>query len=168
MTSNHSIAIMLIFHECITCAFFVNINLMFILSAKAISLSLSHGNSVYSCIPYMIFGWLEKERYGTFDRCFDWGYMGLQLMEEYCKETVRAERGQVYGIFGSLITWLKNPLWEDVVYLTKAHKHSVEVGDYAYGCFTSFHLVSIFFAIKPLHELTTLTQQYVDFMRASK
>jgi hypothetical protein len=168
MTDKKSLAIIQILHSSITGAFFVNLNLMFVIAAKSISVTLRYGNSPASCFPFLIFGWLEKTRFNTFDRCYDWASLGLRLCDKYCKDTIRAERGQVYELFGALISWNKNPPSEDLNYLTKSFQYCIQVGDHAYACYNCFHIISITFSLQPLHDLFSYGRQYIDFARTSK
>jgi predicted ATPase len=100
MTDTTYVAMATMLNKSLTTSFFTDIDLALYLGANLVSLSILHGNSTYACFGYIFFGWLEKGKFSRFDTVVEWGLLGLTLCENYSKDKVMADRGQVWNLHG--------------------------------------------------------------------
>jgi predicted ATPase len=83
MTDQKYLAAVSLLSNSITSCYFVDIDLALYLAAKVTSFSIKYGHACHSFPAYILFGWLEKNKFNTFDNIFDWGTLSLRLCEKY-------------------------------------------------------------------------------------
>ena len=84
-------------------AYFTDENLRALVVARMVNLSLEHGNSDGSCVAYVQLGWFVGPRFEDYQAAFQFGKLGLDLVEKRGLERFRARVAQCFGYF--VIPW---------------------------------------------------------------
>ena len=100
MTDKTHLAIVTMLSKCIPSSFFTDTELTLLICSKIVEISMKFGNCPFSCFAYLVFGWLEKRNYSSYEKCYEWGTLGQQLCEHFSEKKPIAERSQVWLIFG--------------------------------------------------------------------
>ena len=78
-------------------ALFTDENLLCLVVARMVNLSLEHGNSDGSCFAYVCSAWSLGPHFGDYQAAFRFGKLGLDLVEKRGLDRFKA---RVYRCFG--------------------------------------------------------------------
>jgi predicted ATPase len=114
LTDQRYFAILTMLSKVLPSAFFIDVDLTIILCAKIIVISMTSGNCPFSCLSYLVFGWLERRNYSTYELCYEWGQLGHRLCEAYSEKKPIVERSQVWEVFGNVIIFFTVLKYQDL------------------------------------------------------
>ncbi|KYG06246.1 hypothetical protein BE21_35950 [Sorangium cellulosum] len=116
--------------ELCTSAFFTDPDLLALIIARAVRLSLSHGNAAVSSYAYVWFGSMLGPLYGDHRAGYAFGVLALRLNERlgHVKLNCKLE-----FMFGCYINHWSRHARTDVPHLRRAYEHSLQTGDVTYG-----------------------------------
>lgn len=107
-----------------------------------ISLSLKHGNTVYSSFAYATYGILEGNLFNRFDRAYHYGELSIKLAKHFKKIEVISQSQFTMGFF--LNHWQRH-IREALPHLKSGREFSEKSGDMVYFAYNvaAYHLANL-------------------------
>ncbi|WP_437987545.1 sensor histidine kinase [Sorangium sp. So ce117] len=141
-------------------------NLLSLLVARMVNLSLDHGNCDASCLAYVRLGSLLGSRFGDYQAGFRFGKLGLDLMEKRANLRFKA---RVYFVFWFTINPWTRHVRTSVEPLRCAFHVAQETGDLTYSSYLSAVLVTLLLTEgDPLGEVQREAEVALAFTRKAK
>ncbi|MCY1064617.1 AAA family ATPase [Nannocystis sp. RBIL2] len=145
----------------LSAAFIARPELYPLLTAKAVNLSLRHGNAAESCIAYSYFASLRAADFGDVGSAFEFSEMSLRLN---AKLDDRKVRGRLLFIHVNFIAHRRKHFATSIPMLEQACADCLECGDLLYAGFAAYsRLMTTFQTGVPLAEVLRLSQTYAVF-----
>jgi predicted ATPase/signal transduction histidine kinase len=147
-------------------AYFTDQNLRCLIVARMVNLSLENGNGDGSCVAYVQLGWFVGPRFGDYQAAFQFGKLGLDLVEKHGLERFRARVSQCFGYFIS--PWSKH-LRVSVELLRRSLATARQTGDLKYAVYGCDRLTTVLLAAgEPLAEVQRQAENAIEFARRAK
>jgi PAS domain S-box-containing protein len=137
MTDPTSLATLDVLIKLWPAAIFTDMNLFFLTMARAVNLSLEHGNSDGSCAAYVRLGALAGSRFGDYQAGLRFGRLGYELVEQ---RGLKRFRGRTYMLFGCYILPLTKHVMSARDVLRRAFLSASESGDLTFAAYCTGHL----------------------------
>ncbi|WP_434425885.1 sensor histidine kinase [Nannocystis pusilla] len=132
-----------------------------LLTAKAVNLSLRHGNAAESCLAYSCFAFLRAADLGDVGSAFEFSEMSLRLN---AKLDDRKLRGRLLFLHVNFIAHWRKHFAASIPMLEQARADCLECGDLLYAGFATYsRLMTTFQTGVPLAEVLRLSQTYATF-----
>ncbi|NUP07017.1 MAG: AAA family ATPase [Polyangiaceae bacterium] len=136
-----------------------------LLTAKAVNLSLRHGNQAESCLAYSSYAVLLVSMIGDISSGFEFSEMSMRLNE---KLDDRKLRGKILVIHGDHVHAWKRPFATVFPYLDRSLRASLEVGDLVWASYLAFVITWLVFEKgDPLDEVLRVSRRYATFAKQS-
>jgi predicted ATPase/signal transduction histidine kinase len=147
-------------------AYFTDQNLRCLIVARMVNLSLGNGNTDGSCVAYVQLGWFVGPRFGDYQAAFQFGKLGLDLVEKHGLERFRARVSQCFGYFIS--PWSRH-LRGSVDLLRRSLATARQAGDLKYAVYGCDRLTTVLLAAgEPLVEIQREAENAIEFARRAK
>ena len=160
------IAILRILSLIFPSAAYANPALLPLIFTKQMKFCLQHGNSDFSASAYLNYGLLLGNFLGDLDQAYRFGRLGLDYLERFPNQTLKAKILMTFLTFISL--WqehLRNSLEPSL----EAYSMGLEVGDFESACFASATYCGNFLLTgNPLSEFVEKIEIYGEFCRQIK
>ncbi|MGK3962480.1 AAA family ATPase [Sorangium sp. So ce118] len=141
-------------------------NLLNLLVARMVNLSLEHGNSDASCLAYVRLGSLLGSHFGDYRAGFRFGKLGLDLTE---KRAVLRFKARVYFVFWYTINPWTRHVRTSFDPLRRGFHAAQEIGDLTYSSYLSAVLVTLLLTKgDPLDEVQREAEGALEFTRKAK
>ncbi|XXY23466.1 AAA family ATPase [Sorangium sp. So ce216] len=147
-------------------ALFTDENLLSLLVARMVNLSIEHGNSDASCLGYVRLGTVLGPRFGDYRAGFRFGKLGLDLVEKRGLDRFKA---RVYLVFWyAIYPWTRH-VRTSLDRLRSAFHAAQEAGDLTYASYlrTAF-LTLLLIDGQPLGEVQREAEGALEFARKAK
>ncbi|MEG4250242.1 AAA family ATPase [Microcoleus sp. Pol10D4] len=118
-------------------AYFVDQDLLALISLKMVNLSLENGNSDVSAHGYAFWGFLAGARLVDYEVGYEFGLLSMKLNEKFHNVNLACK---VFNMFGGLINPWRSHLKKGIPFLRKGYLAGVETGD-VYVSYNSYHLI---------------------------
>ena len=118
-------------------AYFVDQDLLALISLKMVNLSLEYGNSDVSAHGYAFWGFLAGARLVDYEVGYEFGLLSMKLNEKFQNVNLACK---VFNMFGGLINPWRSHLKKGIPFLRKGYLAGVETGD-VYVSYNSYHLI---------------------------
>ncbi|MEG4321298.1 MULTISPECIES: AAA family ATPase [unclassified Microcoleus] len=118
-------------------AYFVDQDLLALISLKMVNLSLENGNSDVSAHGYAFWGFLAGARLVDYEVGYEFGLLSMKLNEQFHNVNLACK---VFNMFGGLINPWRSHLKKGIPFLRKGYLAGVETGD-VYVSYNSSHLI---------------------------
>ena len=118
-------------------AYFVDQDLLALISLKMVNLSLENGNSEVSAHGYAFWGFLAGARLVDYEVGYEFGLLSMKLNEQFHNVNLACK---VFNMFGGLINPWRSHLKKGIPFLRKGYLAGVETGD-VYVSYNSYHLI---------------------------
>ncbi len=118
-------------------AYFVDQDLLALISLKMVNLSLEHGNSDVSAHGYAFWGFLAGARLVDYEVGYEFGLLSMKLNEQFHNVNLACK---VFNMFGGLINPWRSHLKKGIPFLRNGYLAGVETGD-VYVSYNSYHLI---------------------------
>ncbi|WP_437803833.1 sensor histidine kinase [Sorangium sp. So ce693] len=166
MTDPDCRATMDVLSSCDVPALFSDKNLLSLLVARMVNLSLERGNSDASCLAYVRLGSLLGSHFGDYRAGFRFGKLGLDLME---KRAILRFKARVYFVFWYTINPWARHVRTSVGPLRRGFCAAQENGDLTYSSYLSAVLVTLLLMEgDPLDEVQREAEGALEFTRKAK
>ena len=120
-------------------AMFTDQNLLGLIAARMVNLSLEHGNCDGSCFAYVWLGFVLGSRFGDYARGIRFGSVGLALVDH---RGLTRFKPRTYLAFGTLINpWMRDLLTSRDL-LRAAFNAAHEIGDLTYAAYSFTNLIT--------------------------
>ena len=147
-------------------ALFTDYNLLCLVLGRIVNISLEHGNGPGSCLGYVHLGLVLGPRFAKHEAAYQFGELGLSLVDRPGFERLAA---RVYQGFGNFVVPWKHHVREGEFHLRRALELANSNGDLTYAAYLQFILLSQLLArALPLSDLHQFGDQAVAFARASR
>ncbi|MBV8486341.1 MAG: AAA family ATPase [Verrucomicrobia bacterium] len=147
-------------------AYFTDQNLRCLIVARMVNLSLENGNSDGSCVAYVQLGWFVGPRFGDYQAAYQFGKLGLDLVEKHGLERFRARVTQCFGYF--IRPWSRH-LSGSVELLRRSLATAQQAGDLKYAVYGCDRLTTVLLAAgEPLVEVQRQAESAIEFVRRAK
>jgi len=140
----------------IVSSYFVSVDLLRMLMALQVWMSLTYGSTKADAHSFPTYGWqICGGVLKDYNSCYEWG-----------KLTVQMGSGSSYGycglmIFGGLISYLKEPEANSVEYLEEASRLLLSVGDISYAAYASMQaIIALFWSRQPLNKVYEKSKKF--------
>ncbi|CAB3802947.1 hypothetical protein [Pararobbsia alpina] len=124
-------------------ALLTDLNLFRLVVSQMATLSLEHGNCNGSCLAYAWLGGVLGTYFGEYRVGFDFGRLGLDLVERYGLDRFRA---RVYLVFAVHVAQWTQPLEMSLAFLRRAFNAALEAGDLSYAAYSCIDVITNHFA----------------------
>ncbi|WP_437917134.1 AAA family ATPase [Sorangium sp. So ce302] len=166
MTDPDCRATMDVLSSCDVPALFSDKNLLSLLVARMVNLSLEHGNSDASCLAYVRLGSLLGSHFGDYRAGFRFGKLGLDLME---KRAILRFKARVYFVFWYTINPWTRHVRTSIDPLRRGLHAAQAIGDLTYSSYLSAVLVTLLLMEgDPLDEVQREAEGALEFTRKAK
>ncbi|WP_438044555.1 sensor histidine kinase [Sorangium sp. So ce128] len=166
MTDPDCRATMDVLSSCDVPALFSDKNLLSLLVARMVNLSLEHGNSDASCLAYVRLGSLLGSHFGDYRAGFRFGKLGLDLME---KRAILRFKARVYFVFWYTINPWTQHVRTSIDPLRRGLHAAQAIGDLTYSSYLSAVLVTLLLMEgDPLDEVQREAEGALEFTRKAK
>jgi predicted ATPase/serine phosphatase RsbU (regulator of sigma subunit)/tRNA A-37 threonylcarbamoyl transferase component Bud32 len=118
-------------------AYFVDQDLLALISLKMVNLSLEYGNSDVSAHGYAFWGFLAGARLIDYEVGYEFGQLSMRLNEQFNNVNLACK---VFNMFGGLINPWRSHLKKGIPFLRNGYLAGVETGD-VYVSYNSYHLI---------------------------
>jgi predicted ATPase/signal transduction histidine kinase len=137
-----------------------------LLAAKAVNLSLRHGNSIHACHAYMGHAFTLGALFDDLKGSHEFAELGLALNE---KLGIRPLHGLVLFVYGSFVNPWHHPYASSLPVLERSFAECVEAGDPAHAVFAAAWCSSLMVeAGAPLDEVFQRTLEFAEFAERSR
>ncbi|XXX82643.1 ATP-binding sensor histidine kinase [Sorangium sp. So ce134] len=141
-------------------------NLLSLLVARMVNLSLEHGNSDASCLAYVRLGSVLGPRFGDYRAGFRFGKLGLDLVE---KRAMLRFKAHVYMVFWYNINPWTRHVRTSVEPLRRAFLAAQEAGDLTYSSYQrTILLTTLLIDGDPLGDVQREAEGALEFARKAK
>ncbi len=147
-------------------AVFTDANLAALMTCKAVSLSLEHGNSDPSCLAYVWLATIAGPRFGDYKAGFRFGQLGYELVERRGLKSFEARTYLGFGVF--VVLWMKHVrACRDI--LRRAFEAANRIGDLTYAAYSCNNLNSnLRFAGEPLSDVQAEAEHGLAFAKKAR
>ncbi|WP_437994781.1 AAA family ATPase [Sorangium sp. So ce185] len=147
-------------------ALFTDENLLSLLVARMVNVSIEHGNSDASCLGYVRLGTVLGPRFGDYRAGFRFGKLGLDLVEKRGLDRFKA---RVYLVFWYAINPWTRHVRTSLDRLRRAFHAAQEAGDLTYASYlrTAF-LTLLLIDGEPLGEVQREAEGALEFARKAQ
>ncbi|MBR1159682.1 trifunctional serine/threonine-protein kinase/ATP-binding protein/sensor histidine kinase [Bradyrhizobium elkanii] len=144
-------------------ALYTDPQLLSLIGAHAVNLSLEGGNCDGSCLAYAVVGFLAGPRFGDYQTGFRFGRLSYDLVEQ---RGLRRFQARIYFNFGSFVTpWVKH-VREGRDLLRRASETANRTGDLNFEAYCSAYLnTNLLAAGDPLGEVQAEVEHGLAFAR---
>ncbi|MBD1828398.1 AAA family ATPase [Microcoleus sp. FACHB-61] len=118
-------------------AYFVDQDLLALISLKMVNLSLEYGKSEVSAHGYVFWGFIAGARLSDYKTGYEFGQLAIHLSEQYNNVNLVSK---VCDLFGGHISPWRCHLKKGFPIFRNGYLAGVETGD-AYGAYNSYHLI---------------------------
>ncbi|WP_437747614.1 AAA family ATPase [Sorangium sp. So ce1504] len=147
-------------------ACFSDQNLLILVVARMVNLSLEHGNSDASCLAYVRLGSLLGPRFGDYRAGFRFGRLGLDLVE---KRAMLRFKARVYLAFWYAVNPWTRHVRTSLDPLRRAFHAAQEAGDLTYSSYLCDALISLLLIEGDLlGEVQREAERALEFTRKAK
>ncbi|GIP22918.1 ATPase [Paenibacillus sp. J22TS3] len=165
MSDQERISAMNLIYAIIPSTFFTNKEVFFLLTCRAIQLTLKHGNTPASAAIYTAMGMLLGTALGKFEKGYAIAKLGVELSERY---NVTSIKSNTYTMFGSVLCQFGGNAREGDSYLIKALQYGLDSGDYVFASYAMGAHVNSLYTRASLSELTRTIAEYMDVLDTTK
>ncbi|WP_433945533.1 AAA family ATPase [Paenibacillus sp. SN-8-1] len=165
MTDKERISAMNLIYAIIPSTFFTNKEVFFLLTCRAIQLTLKHGNTPASAAIYTAMGMLLGTALGKFEKGYAIAKLGVELSERY---NVTSIKSNTYTMFGSVLCQFAGNAREGDTYLIKALRCGLDSGDYVFASYAMGAHVNSLYTRASLSELARAIAEYMDVLATTK
>ncbi|HWW88914.1 MAG TPA: AAA family ATPase, partial [Vicinamibacterales bacterium] len=130
MTDVECRAAMDVLNAILPAAQFSDPNLFSLVCCQMVNLTLTHGNCDASSVAFVYLGWLLGPRFGRYRAGFNFGKLGVELME---RRGLRRFEARVYQIFGHLVVPWTQPLHVGSKLIERSFDAAIRTGDLAFA-----------------------------------
>ncbi|WP_379162682.1 AAA family ATPase [Paenibacillus sp. sgz5001063] len=141
--------------------FFTNKKIFFLLTCRAIQLSVKYGNTPVSAAVYSAYSMLLGYTRGKFDKGYAIGKVGIELSERY---NITSVRSKTYTMFGGVLCQFAGNAREGDTYLAKALRLGMESGDYVFASYAMGAHINSLYTRAPLTEFSRTITEYMVFL----
>ncbi len=147
-------------------AFFTDVNLLSLVTCRAINLSLERGHSDASCPHFEWLGLLAGSRFGDYQAAYRFGQLGYELVEQ---RGLRRFQARAYMLFGvHIIPWAKH-LRAGRELVRRAFEAANQIGDLTYAVYSCVSLnVNLLTAGDPLDKVQLEVEHGLAFARKAR
>jgi PAS domain S-box-containing protein len=147
-------------------ALFISDNLVDLIVAWMIKLTLAHGYSDGSCFMFAVLGMVIGPRYGNYAEAYKYGQLGFELVEQ---RALHGFRPAVYMCFGKMISPWRASFRTSHELLTQALQAAIDAGDFQYAAHTRNALIAVMLASgEPLNEIQQQAEEALAFSEKCK
>lgn len=114
-------------------AYFLDMNMLVLLSIKMVNLSLKYGNTDVSPFAYSLYGTVLAGALGDIEGGYEFGKMSLSLNQKYENKTTRQK---TLFTFHAFVSHWKTHLQKDEGPMKEIYHLCLEVGDLVFACYT--------------------------------
>ena len=136
MTEPDKLAAMQILSGITIAAYIAVPNLMPLLAAKQVNLSIHYGNALVSPFAYAIFGMALCGRVGDIESAYQFGQLALRMLSRSNSHSLKARTLNIVNNF--IIHW-KEHNRELLKPLLEAHRSGLETGDFEFGAYSAYN-----------------------------
>ncbi|WP_412761611.1 helix-turn-helix transcriptional regulator [Paenibacillus chibensis] len=165
MTDKERISAMNLIFAIIPSTFFTNKEVFFLLTCRAIQLTLKHGITPASAAIYTAIGMLLGTALGKFEKGYAIAKLGVELSERY---NVTSIKSNTYTMFGSVLCQFAGNAREGDAYLIKALRFGMDSGDYVFASYAMGAHVNSLYTRASLSELARTIAEYMDVLDTTK
>ncbi|MBB6694686.1 AAA family ATPase [Cohnella xylanilytica] len=151
MSDADRIAAMNLIFAIVPSTFFTNKKVFFLLTCKAVQLSLKYGNTAVSAAVYSAYGMFLGTGSADYERGFALAKAGVELAERYDIASVKTK---VYTVFGAVLCQFAGDAREGDGYLQQALRFGLESGDYVFASYALGGYVNSLYTRASLSELS--------------
>ncbi|HUK09066.1 MAG TPA: serine/threonine-protein kinase PknK, partial [Stellaceae bacterium] len=142
---------------------FTDENLFSLVVARMANISVEHGNTHGSCLAYVWLGLLLGPHFGNYPAAFEFGQLGLDLVE---KRGLTRFRARVYLDFSHVVNPWRQHARSGPELVQRALDVANEIGDLTFAAYSSCNLVSVLLAAGvPLAEVHREAERRLEFAR---
>ena len=138
-------------------------NFLSVVTCRAVSLSLAHGNCDASCAAYVMLGVLAGPQFGDYKSAYRFSLLAYQLVDQ---RRLKRFEARTLLFFGTLVLpWTRHlRVARDVV--GRAHDNALKVGNLTFAAYSATHLnMSMLTAGDPLEEAERQIATSLDVWR---
>jgi PAS domain S-box-containing protein len=132
MTDRDCRATMAVLTDTISPALFTDENLLCLVIAHMVNLSLEHGNDDASCFAYVMLGLVLGPHFGDYQAAFGFGKLGVDLVEQRGLDRFKA---RVYLNFGHSVNPWTRHVRTSLDFLRRGFDAAQETGDLAFAAY---------------------------------
>ena len=148
-----------------TPAYWVDANLMCLVSARMVTISMRHGNNAASALGYAGYGRMLGPMLGQYELGYRIGKVGLDLVERH---DLRGDKARILDLFGISTAFWVRPLREGLEYARQALRAANEVGDLTFACYANMHIIKYMLAKgEPLEAIIIESARSLAYVRAA-
>jgi PAS domain S-box-containing protein len=163
MTDADCRAAMDVLNAALPAALFSDANLFSLVCCRMVNLTLVHGHCDASSVAYVYLGWLLGPRFGKYQSGFEFGKLGLDLVEQ---RRLRRYEARVYQIFGHLVIPWTRPLDVGRALVERSFEAANQSGDVTYATYSRPEIVHHSLAEgRPLADVQREAETGLDFAR---
>ncbi len=118
-------------------AYFVDQDLLALISLKMVNISVEYGNSEVSAHGYAFWGFLAGARLVDYEVGYQFGKLSMQLNEKFHNVKLFSK---IFNMFGGLINPWRSHMRKGIPFLRNGYLAGVETGD-VYVSYNSYHLI---------------------------
>ncbi len=166
MSNQDKLAAMSILKQLPDPAYFLDMDLLVLLSIKMVNFSLIYGNTDTSPFAYSLYGTVLAGAFNNIESGHEYGEMALKLNEKYNNPTLRHKS---LFTFHTFISHWKMHLEKDVVPMKENFQLCVENGDLVFACYTlAMSIIKTAIRGVQLDELIKDAGKNLDFIQQAK
>jgi len=166
MTDPYKIAALRILINLIPPVYIVAPELYPLVVFKFTNLCLKYGNSPLSAYAYTLYGMLLIGAFGDIDSGYQFGQLGLKLLEQFNAQEAKAK---IYETFNNFIRHWKEPARNTLEAFIEGIQAGLEIGDVEYACYGAcFYCTHIFFVGENLEIVADKQTKYIGMMQKLK
>ena len=166
MTEPDKLAAMQILSGITIAAYIAVPDLMPLLAAKQVNLSIQYGNALVSPFAYAIFGMALCGRVGDIESAYQFGQLALRMLSRSNSHSLKARTLNIVNNF--IIHW-KEHNGELLKPLLEAHQSGLETGDFEFGAYSAYNYCFQSFVIgKELVDVERVMRIYSEAIRQIK
>jgi predicted ATPase/signal transduction histidine kinase/DNA-binding response OmpR family regulator/tRNA A-37 threonylcarbamoyl transferase component Bud32 len=138
MTDRHQLAIIALLSDVLVPAWYTNMELFCLTTARMVNLSLQYGNTDLASYGYSWYGVIAGSRMGDYKSGYEYGELALRLNQRY--NNVRLN-SKVYCIFGVFLQPWRDHIRDGLVINKQGYQAGLEIGDWAWAGINSYTIV---------------------------
>ncbi|WP_437872898.1 AAA family ATPase [Sorangium sp. So ce363] len=143
-------------------AFFVDLDLQYLVVLHMVELSLRHGNAEHSALAYSAFAMLIGPRFGRYQEAYLFGKLGCDLAD---RSSLLTTKSMVFSTFGQVIFWTRH-YRETYPYVRAGFSAAVESGELNTACFHCIYAALFpLLSGEPLEDLLHEVEERLGFVR---
>ncbi|WP_158502097.1 AAA family ATPase [Vitiosangium sp. GDMCC 1.1324] len=159
------LTIMRLLAELGTVTFFLDPALFAFVNARAVNLTLKHGNSIYAPRAYVSYGWELGVRLGDYTSGQAFGRLGVELCQRYAEPRLSS---RTLAAFTASVNHWKAPLRTSMPFLRQAFESARASGDLHLAGYTFPVTVNTLFAMGTVFpQLLAEVETHLAFLRRS-